>query len=216
MEYQQDIKRLAQLYISIDKNVSNKHKIQKFLDNNDEESLELHLRNPLIFGTAGLRAQMDAGFSFMNDLTVIQATQGLYEYLITNLPESFEMGIVIGHDHRFNSERFAKFVASIFLNGKSDGKKKCPVYFLSPSVATPLVPFAIKHFRAGCGIMITASHNPSADNGYKLYFADSCQILSPHDNLIQKFISANLKPWKWDESFNFESFSSFRKLLVYI
>lgn len=104
------------------------------------------------FGTAGLRGRMAAGFSCMNSLIVIQASQGLAKYIRTQRPEIAAKGVVIGYDARHNSRRFAELAANAFFS------LQIPVYFFSQSSPTPLVPFGINYFKAAAGIMVTASH----------------------------------------------------------
>lgn len=101
--------------------------------------------------------------------------------------------MVIGHDHRHNSATFAKLTAAVFLH------KGFKVYFFDFLVHTPMVPFAVGYNHAAAGIMITASHNPKCDNGYKLYWENSSQVISPHDKFIQKAILDNQEPWTWDD-----------------
>ncbi|CAG8479648.1 5800_t:CDS:10 [Acaulospora colombiana] len=110
------------------------------------EELEKRLRNRISFGTAGLRSSMQAGFSRMNDLTVIQASQGFCMYLANTIPESRDRGVVIGYDHRHNSENFARLSAAVFLS------KDFKVYFYRGVVHTPLVPYGVKKLEAACGI----------------------------------------------------------------
>ncbi|KXS09357.1 hypothetical protein M427DRAFT_141067 [Gonapodya prolifera JEL478] len=190
-----DIVSIALEYVSLDKNASNRGYIQKLVDANDSKSLESLLRNRLQFGTAGLRAAMGPGYSRMNDLTVIQASQGLASYLLS-LPKTLSNPtVVIGHDHRHGSFRFARLSAACFLFRGFRvlwfGSGKSPTY-----VHTPMVPFVVKKQNASAGIMITASHNPAADNGYKLYAANACQIVAPVDSHVSKYILENLVPWE--------------------
>jgi phosphoglucomutase len=95
---------------------------------------------------------MIAGFSYMNALTVIQTSQGLATYLITKYPEIVESGVVIGHDARHNSSRFAALASNAFT------AKGIRVWWYANLSPTPLVAFGVNLFRAGAGIMITASH----------------------------------------------------------
>lgn len=92
--------------------------------------------------------------------------------------------------------RFAQLTAGIFAN------KNFRVHFFSDMVPTPFVPFCVTNNKCVAGIMITASHNPKEDNGYKVYWTNGAQIIPPHDKLIQKQILLNLKPWEtsWDFS----------------
>ncbi|KAJ3031039.1 UNVERIFIED_CONTAM: Phosphoglucomutase-3 [Siphonaria sp. JEL0065] len=135
---------------------------------------------------------MEAGFAGMNCLTVIQASQGLAEYILATVPNAKERGFVVGHDHRHNSETFAKLTAAVFLEY---GFK---VYYYTTLVHTPMVPFAIKHLRLSGGVMVTASHNPKQDNGYKVYWENSAQIIPPHDAGIAaqiKLLNNTAKTW---------------------
>ncbi|CAG8512396.1 5364_t:CDS:10 [Funneliformis mosseae] len=186
------IDSLVKEWLRLDKNPTTRLEIEKLYADQNVEELEKRLRKRISFGTAGLRSSMEAGFSRMNDLTVIQASQGLCMYLLDVLPTSVDKGVVIGHDHRHNSERFARLTAAAFL------KKGFRVYFYRELVHTPLVPFGVKKLEASCGIMITASHNPKKDNGYKVYWENACQIVPPHDKGISQSISVNLEPWTWD------------------
>ncbi len=135
----------------------------------------------LSFGTAGLRAAMSFGFNRMNAITVQLASQGIAEYLCLLSP-TLQTGraspvpaqriVVIGHDHRRLSRTFAEIVA------KTMRARRLAVLLLPSIVPTPLVPFAINLLgeRAAFGVMITASHNPADDNGYKVYGANGCQV----------------------------------------
>ena len=110
--------------------------------------------------------------------------------------------VAVGHDHRFNSRDFAEVTSVAFLQLRfkvyslgfnADPKKDAFVH-------TPMVPFAIDRLGASAGVMITASHNPKMDNGYKVYYSNGCQIIPPHDRLIAQSILDNLNPWEraWD------------------
>lgn len=137
---------------------------------------------------------MGAGFSRMNSLTVVQTSQGLAEYLLKEhgpLPDS--AGIVVGYDARHNSKRFAELAATVFL------AKGFKVFWYNAFVHTPMVPFGVNLLKAVAGVMITASHNPAQDNGYKVYGSNSCQINSPADALIAAAILSNLEPTTWQE-----------------
>lgn len=150
------------------------------------------MRNRIAFGTAGLRSKMEAGFNRLNDVTVLQASQGLASYISRESP--LNLSVVVGHDHRLHSKRFADLTATAFL---LSGFK---VYYLESSlngsdlVPTPLVPFAVDYFQTAGGVMITASHNPAQDNGYKVYWGNGCQIIPPHDSGIAQSILENLTP----------------------
>jgi len=136
------------------KNEKTKKEIQDLWDTGNKDELEKRMRPRIGFGTAGLRGKMEAGWSRMNDLIVNQTTQGLCAYVLVQVVGARDRGVVIGHDHRYNSERWARLAARIFV---SHGFK---TYLLQGLVHTPMVPFSVKKLAAACGIMITASHNP--------------------------------------------------------
>jgi phosphomannomutase len=143
----------------------------------------------MTFGTAGLRGTLAAGYGCMNSLTVTQASQGLYAYVASQTPDLKTRGIVIGHDARYQSRSFSCLAAIAFMH------HGVPVRLFSKVVPTPYVPFGVTHFGAAAGIMVTASHNPAKDNGYKVYWGDGVQITSPHDKGIEAAIQQNLVPW---------------------
>lgn len=134
---------------------------------------------------------MGAGPSRMNSLTIIQASQGLAEWLIHHHPNATTAGIVIGHDARHNSQKFAELAGAAF------GAKGMKVWWYEHIVHTPLIPFAVVQLGAVAGVMITASHNPAQDNGYKVYGSNGCQINSPADVEIAASILGNLEPMSW-------------------
>jgi phosphomannomutase len=131
----------------------------------------------LEFGTAGLRGAMGPGTSRLNDLTVIQAVQGIAAYLRHELGNTRPQ-VVIGYDGRHNSSRFAQRSASVLRHAGVE-----VLLFPNPT-PTPMVPFAVRHLHLDAGIMVTASHNPKNDNGVKVYGCNGAQIISPVDELI--------------------------------
>ncbi|XP_011310787.1 phosphoglucomutase-2 [Fopius arisanus] len=183
-------------YLGWYKDLKPEDEIHEIIKSKDVTKLsELFLKR-LEFGTAGLRGRMGPGYSRMNDLVIIQTGQGLLQYLINSVEGFKEKGVVIGYDGRYNSSRFAELTATIFINS---GIK---VYMYSKVCPTPFVPFAVMKYKCAAGIMITASHNPKEDNGYKVYWENSAQIIPPHDKGIQKAILDNLEPslTSWDVS----------------
>ncbi|MCJ1308620.1 Phosphoglucomutase-3 [Agyrium rufum] len=189
-----ELERLAQEWLSLDRNEPTRKEIQDLLDSQDFTELEKRLGTRISFGTAGLRARMEAGFSRMNCLTVIQTSQGLARHLVetADLTNAQEMSIIIGYDIRHNSLTFARLAAAAFA------KVGFNVVLFDDPVHTPLVPFAVKLLGAAAGIMVTASHNPAMDNGYKVYGSNSCQINSPADKQIAASILKNLEPQQWE------------------
>jgi phosphomannomutase len=144
----------------------------------------------IAFGTAGLRSRMAAGNACMNDLIIIQTTQGLCKYMLDNIPNAKTRGFVLGYDGRYHSREFAEIAAAVCMD---QGFK---VYLYSKMVATPMVPYGVTLLKAAGGVMVTASHNPKDDNGYKVYWENGAQIIPPHDAGIAQSIQNNLKPWK--------------------
>nr|XP_053651327.1 phosphopentomutase-like [Cherax quadricarinatus] len=181
-------------WLEWDKNDKTREEIVKLISNEDEATLKKLLLNRMLFGTAGLRGRMGAGYAQMNDLVIIQTSQGLGSYLATINPEAKAKGIIVGHDSRHNSHRFARLAAAAFLNAG------IPVYLYGKIVPTPFVPFGVRQLGAAAGVMVTASHNPKEDNGYKVYWENGAQIIPPNDKGIQQSIEDNLEPWEnaWD------------------
>lgn len=129
----------------------------------------------LEFGTGGLRGIMGAGSNRMNIYTVGMATQGFANYLKKNFQVRTDISVVVCHDCRNNSRKFAESVADIFT---ANGIK---VYLFDDMRPTPECSFAIRHLGCQAGVNITASHNPKEYNGYKAYWEDGAQVLAPHD-----------------------------------
>ena len=182
------IEQLAAEWLRLDGDEQTRLEIENLLRDRNTAALELRLRRRIGFGTAGLRGRMQAGFSGMNSLIVIQASQGLAEYLLAEQKDVKSRGVVIGRDARFQSEKFAILTGSVFV------KKGIKVWYFEDLVHTPLVPFAVCKLEAAAGVMITASHNPPKDNGYKVYWENGCQIIPPHDKGIATAIGKNLEP----------------------
>ena len=122
----------------------------------------------LEFGTGGLRGVIGAGTNRMNVYTVAKASQGLADYVIKNFPDNKK--IAIAYDSRIKSGVFSKVAAGVFAaNG-------IEVFIYPELMPTPTLSFAVRYYGCAAGIVITASHNPSKYNGYKVYGADGCQI----------------------------------------
>ena len=147
---------------------------------NDQELLTESFYKDLEFGTGGLRGIMGAGTNRMNKYTVGIATQGLSNYLLENF-KGEKIKCAIAYDCRNNSEYFAKITASVFsANG-------IEVFLFDSLRPTPELSFTIRHLNCHSGVVITASHNPKEYNGYKVYWQDGGQIISPHDkNIIDR------------------------------
>ena len=135
----------------------------------DSVKIEDRFYRDLAFGTGGLRGVIGAGTNRMNIHTVAKASQGLADYVIKNFPEN-ERKIAVSYDSRIKSDLFSKVASGVFA---ANGIK---VYIYTELMPTPCLSYAVRALNCAAGIMITASHNPSKYNGYKVYGADGCQI----------------------------------------
>ena len=141
----------------------------------------------LEFGTAGLRGALGGGPNRMNRVVVAQAAAGLAAYLLATAarsPDQSRPRVVIGYDARHNSDVFARDTAEI-LQGAG-----CEAMLLPEPLATPVLAYAIRPLGCAAGVMVTASHNPPQDNGYKVYLGDGSQIVPPADQEIADRIAA--------------------------
>ena len=148
------------------------------MDKEDKTELIDSFYKDLEFGTGGLRGIMGAGSNRMNIYTVGAATQGLANYLLKNFSDVEQIGVVIGHDCRNNSRLFSEVVADIF---SANGIK---AYMFEDLRPTPEISYAIRQLGCQSGVIITASHNPKAYNGYKAYWNDGAQLTAPHDTNV--------------------------------
>lgn len=154
-----------------------KETIQHLIDSGNSTELTDSFYRDLEFGTGGLRGVVGVGSNRMNRYTVGAATQGLSNYLNAAFPDQ-DISVAIAHDSRRMSPEFARLVADIF---SANGIK---VYLFSALRPTPELSFAIRQLGCQSGIVVTASHNPPEYNGYKVYWNDGAQVVSPHDKGI--------------------------------
>lgn len=140
----------------------------------DEKEIEDRFYKDLAFGTAGLRGVMGAGTNRMNAYTVGRATKGLADYLQERYPGETGRGVVIAYDSRLHSREFALEAAHVLCAAG------IPVRIFHELEPIPVLSFAVKHYGALAGIVITASHNPKEYNGYKVYGPDGGQLV-PRD-----------------------------------
>lgn len=158
------------------------------LDNLSQEELEDAFGAQLSFGTAGMRGVLGVGPNRMNKYTVRQATQGLAELIKSEGEEAMARGVAIGYDSRHYSPEFA--LESALVLAKNGIKS----YLFRDLRPTPAVSFAVRHWEAYAGIMITASHNPKEYNGYKVYGEDGGQMPPEDSDRLTEFVRAVENP----------------------
>ena len=148
---------------------------------NDDEAINDRFYRELEFGTGGLRGVIGAGTNRMNIYTVRRATQGFADYI----NEAFSSpSVAVSYDSRIKSDIFAKAAAGVFAaNGIQS-------YIYKELMPTPCLSYAVRALHCAAGIMVTASHNPSKYNGYKVYWEDGAQITPPHDKGIMDEVKA--------------------------
>ena len=163
----------ARAWLAQDPDPQTRAELEELIAINNDDELTDCFASRLQFGTAGLRGKLGPGPNRMNRVVVMQAAAGLANYLRQLHPH--EASIVIGYDARHNSDVFASDTAAIMQGAGINA------LVLPKPLPTPVLAYAIKHLGASAGVMVTASHNPPQDNGYKVYLADGCQIVPPTD-----------------------------------
>ncbi len=149
-----------------------RQEIQSMSENELDEAFYKNLE----FGTGGLRGIMGVGSNRVNKYTIGMATQGFANYLKES--NSGQVSVAVAHDSRNNSKTFAQITADVF---SANGIK---VYLFEDLRPTPELSFAIRHLKCNGGVVLTASHNPREYNGYKAYWSDGAQLITPHDNNV--------------------------------
>ncbi len=182
-----DVRARAAAWIAQDIDVQDKADLAALVaDDSPEAAAELADRfaRRLSFGTAGLRGAVAAGPNRMNTATVTATTAALARWLLDRDASAAAAGVVVGCDARRRSDEFAAQTARVLAGAG------IRVHLLPSRQPTPFLAYSIRHLRAAAGVMITASHNPPADNGYKLYLGDGAQIVPPADTDIEAAIEA--------------------------
>jgi phosphomannomutase len=181
----------AKAWLDQDPDPVTKLELQALIDNQDEEGLSSRFSTRLDFGTAGLRGELGAGPNRMNRVVVAQTALGLAEFLNANretyLDPSGGLSAVIGYDGRTNSDVFALDSAEIL---SAAGIK---TFLFSEMVPTPVAAFTGRQLGASLTVVVTASHNPPRDNGYKVYLGGptgGSQLVPPQDREIANLITA--------------------------
>lgn len=166
---------IVERWLARDPDPQTQAELRALLDGGNEAELQQRFSGRLAFGTAGLRGLIGAGPQRMNRLVVRETTAGLGQYLLRELPQVKERGVLIGYDGRRGSEVFAQDAAAVLV---ALGIK---VFLGEHVLPTPVCAFGVKHHNAAAGVVITASHNPPDYNGYKVYWENGAQIIPPHD-----------------------------------
>lgn len=182
----QEVTAKAQTWLSEEYDETTRAAVQKMIDSDDKNELIESFYKNLEFGTGGLRGIMGPGSNRMNIYTVGAATQGLANYLKDAFKGLEQIKVAVGHDVRNNSRFFAETVANIF---SANGIK---VFLFEGPRPTPELSYAIRHLGCQGGVNITASHNPKIYNGYKAYWDDGAQMISPHDVKTIEYVN-NIK-----------------------
>ena len=173
----EEIRVLAETYMAQEENEIFRSEIRTLLENGGWEELSDRFWRDLDFGTGGLRGIIGGGINRMNPAVIRKATQGMANYICSHVPES-ERSIVIAYDCRRYSDLFAEEAARVMA---ANGIRSWLFTSLRP---VPVLSYAVRFKGACAGIMVTASHNPAAYNGYKVYWSDGAQVVPPHDTGI--------------------------------
>lgn len=192
MSISSDLRDQAEAWIAADPDPETRAELEQLLAADSAAEIQSRFDSTLKFGTAGLRGELGAGPNRMNRVVVRQTTAALVDYL-NELAEPANAGaanagvanagaakIVIGYDGRRNSDVFARDAAAVAA------VKGAQAILLGGVVPTPVLAHAVLRHGCDAGIMITASHNPPQDNGYKVYWNDGAQIIPPHDRKIER------------------------------
>jgi phosphomannomutase len=172
----------AEAFLADDPDPDTRAELTELLSQANLAELRDRFGSQLEFGTAGLRGLIGAGDNRMNRRVVAQTSAGLCAYLAQTSPAATQRGLCIGFDGRHKSREFAEEARAIACGAGF------VVYAFEEVCPTPLLAFAVRDRAAIGGIMITASHNPAAYNGYKVYLHDGAQLRQPHDAAIAQAI----------------------------
>ena len=173
---------VARAWADDDPHDGDRAEIEALIEAENTAELERHFAGPLTFGTAGLRGPLRAGPAGMNAAVVARTAAGLGGWL--SAQGHGGGGIVIGYDARRRSDEFARVSAEV-LAGQGFAVQVLPRH-----LPTPVLSFAVRHLGCVAGVMVTASHNPPEDNGYKVYLGDGRQLVPPADREIEAAIAS--------------------------
>ncbi|GAB4314116.1 MAG: phospho-sugar mutase [Bacteroidales bacterium] len=193
----QEILDRARKWLSSEYDEATRKEVKELIEEGGARLIDAFYKD-LEFGTGGLRGIMGAGTNRMNKYTVGMATQGLANYLKKMFPGKDEISVAIAYDSRNNNTVFAGITADVL---SANGIR---VHLFDDLRPTPELSFAIRYLKCQAGVVITASHNPPEYNGYKAYWEDGGQLISPHDkNVIaevNKITSVSEVKWERNDS----------------
>jgi phosphomannomutase len=178
-----DLIERARAWAAEDPDATTRAELEALIEQGETPELADRFDGRLEFGTAGLRGELGAGSNRMNRVVVIRAAAGLAAYL-RHQGAGADSAVVIGYDARHNSDVFARDTAEVMAGA---GLR---AFVMPRPLPTPLLAFAIRELGCVAGVMVTASHNPPRDNGYKVYLGDGSQIVPPADAEIAARIDA--------------------------
>jgi len=177
-EIDENLRQAVEAWIEDDPDSETREELTGLLARGEVEEIRDRFRGSLQFGTAGLRGLLGAGPNRMNRAVVLRTTAGLCAWIKQQVPDYRSRGVCIGYDGRRLSRELAAEAAAVV------GAAGIKARVFDDVVPTPLLAYAVLDRRAAAGIMITASHNPPAYNGYKVYWENGAQIIPPHDQGI--------------------------------
>ena len=170
-------------WLTVSRYVAYKPQLESMINDGQWQILEDSFFKNIEFGTGGIRGTTGIGSNRINDVTIGQSTQAVCDYAVSLGSEFQDMGIVIAFDTRLSSVELSKISAGVVAaNGFN-------TYIFDSFRSTPELSFAVRHLKCAAGIVISASHNPPADNGFKVYWSDGGQIVSPHDKGIMDAVA---------------------------
>jgi len=200
----QELMAAAQDWLEQDPDPLTRAELRELLSAKNTTALRDRFESSLTFGTAGLRAELGAGPNRMNRLVVTQTAAGIANWLKEH-SESITPSVVIGYDARVNSRTFAQDSAAVF------SAAGIHALVFETAIATPILAFAVKQYGYSLGVMVTASHNPAKDNGYKVYLGGShggSQIVSPVDKQMATAIATVAKTLRYEQISRTEVFQT--------